>query len=413
MVRVTSSVRRQWREYDGLVGVLLKTKSAADEATAVAEAIVQHISEITIGDSDMLSVDVQRTPKGPVILLIDCGDLDRALNWIIEGLTERGLDDATLTTMPIVRPYHGHGLLTSAGDELGVVSAFLAIRGMPSETNGVRHWTVSEEDTEAALNELIAWALALPGGERVADLCTGQVYTRVMTSDVLPAMRLRAHRLAPHRLQTNSAIVYAGSAFRQVEVLPDMGLAMAAQGSEVPADFDWESALRDITSVLRAVGPWCVYGHATRGFQPPQTIHPYHGSLQGKHLRTEEQRMAAERGQLFDAFGVMRLRPAQVEGVDLEGWRLSSTSTQDQVLLQHNSPDRWFRDERVDQSTLSAARSLFSERLLDPTGEKDVDAWEMTRQRWAYIADRYPGSTPPNYWERRRGAKGAGASSDG
>src|SRR5947208_1522055 len=83
MVRVTSTVRRQWRETEGHVGVLLKTGLPAVEATAVAESIVADIATlIENDDSDMLSVDVQRTPKGPAILLTECGDLDRALAWI-------------------------------------------------------------------------------------------------------------------------------------------------------------------------------------------------------------------------------------------------------------------------------------------------------------------------------------------
>lgn len=356
MVRVSSTVRRRWREENGYTGILVKTRLEADAALALVEDVVASV-ETLAGLNDWLPVmQVCRTPTAPSLSLSKGGDLDRTLQMIAAELEVRGYADAVLAGLPIRRPLHGHGIASSPADLVGFVKAFIALRGRSAGLQGRRPlWDTSEDDASAALEYLVDWVLALPGVETAAHISTGHHFTPVLVRDALSPLRsvLKGH--GPMSIERGvNLIAYAGPTFRSLQVDRARGEAVIAAGAERDHLFRWDSALPSVDRVVDEAGDWCSYAHLTRGFQCADLFQgASHGSVRRAVNRGyREDRFVVERDELFDAFGVMRLHRTFAERrTNLpRQWTVRPSSAEgDFVMIRHNQPEASSASHRLTQ----------------------------------------------------------------
>ena len=390
---------------DGHVALLVKTQLRPEDGFNLAEEITDEVRlAYEDQDDDPVQFSVQRTPKGPAIFLAECVDLDLAIAKLSAALSNRGYDDATLTTVPIVRPYHGHGLTPLPSDEMGSINGYLAFRGTRGMDGRLATWEVAADDAEAALRQLVDWVLALPNAEPVADVCTGLYYTRVSLPDIYPVMQARMRSMTRRTLQTNAAIVYAGHAFREVSVVPTSGKATFCEGSELVREFDWRLALDDARTVLSESGAWCDYGHLTRG-HAVFSVGSDHHSLRTPRKATigPTERIWLEDGRLFDAFGVYRLKKTVAEQLPMTPlWTIEPAREPEFSLASHVDPDAWFAAPDLDDATYGRAQQELKGHLIDSDQVliHSISAWHRRQQSYARFAEK--GLVPQTYWERGR-----------
>ena len=392
---------------EGHVALLLKTGLPIADALAVTEAVASELDSIyELQEDDPVQFSIQRTPKGPAIFLEDCADLDQVLQYLSAALTARGHGDATVTTVPIVRPYHGHGLATEAIDEMGSVNGYLSLRGVPKPHGPyLTGWDVARVDADDALRSLLDWAFALPGVEPDADVCTGKYFTRVALEDVSTIMQARMRNMDLLTLQTNCVITYAGHSFREVKVLPAKGVAEVAEGSEVAAEFDWHTSFTGVRRPLAHSGAWCTYGHLTRGFDCGTVAwgrpdHPTRRCDEQWTYINMQARLFLEQGFLSDVYGVFRLPNHLADRLLLRPtWNTEPATEPGFTIATHTTPSAWFEHPDLDPTTFDQARGQLGQHLV-PRDKPDHNAWQATLQ----LRERYKreGLRSATYWERGR-----------
>ena len=232
VVSVSSGIRRQLRENEGYGGIVVKLGLPLDEAMAVVRDIATELADTTDLD-DPVQFDVQETPRNPALTIDQCLNTDELVQRLVAALESRGFHDAKLGAMPIVRPLHGHGLTSRPDDVARDVKAYIALPGAPSEHGKLRTWEIDQTQATEALRSGVAWAMSLPGVERLVDVSTGSYTTHVVADGAQRLMEYRLRDTNPLRLQVNRMITYSGHRYRSVSIPPADGVMTLAEGNSL------------------------------------------------------------------------------------------------------------------------------------------------------------------------------------
>ena len=235
------------------------------------------------------------------------------------------------------------------------------------------YWQTSDEDVDAALVELVDWAVSLPGRGAVAAVSsTGDTYVPVPLKDAYTFMRRTQERFT--FTMVNHLIVTAGNDLRSVDLRPREGLVAASEGVRGGKALDWRTSVHSVRTLLSALGEWCAYGHLTRGAgtMSVSTLTPEGDRRVGNPWasRLEDWAELVTGGGFIDAYAIMRLPISdrvQVEAV----WQVSDLSVAS-ILADHPDQAVWFSQPRVDASALDTARRSLGTSLIDRSQERVI-----------------------------------------
>jgi hypothetical protein len=236
-------------------------------------------------------------------------------------------------------------------------------RGWPADEPA---WLVSAEDVSSAVDDLVNWALAIPGRDDNVAVSTGAGFTPVTVDGVLPLMRAAAANASS--ATRTCIVVRAASRFRSVDLTPGYGFSTACDGDIENDRFDWQQSLTDCARLLEQPFQWCGYGHLTRGaIEGGINAHMgvFHGSLRFDADWVDNAllpRFVPASDLLFDIYGHMRLPGAVAGALNLPGaW--DRVDQGNQVVLSDRNTAAWFANTSIDPIRLEDCREAAASQL--------------------------------------------------
>ena len=275
--------------------------------------------------------------------------------------------------MPTVNPYG-----RDAERQIAAVKCWMVLRGAACSTGPAPWagpWTSRSGgdgriDQQAAVAELVDWAVSLPHPCAEAAVSGGTKYEPVPLGDAHAFLQRTLDR--PTWLGTSHLMVTAGAELRSVDVLSQYGFAAASRAVRNGAPLDWQQAVEETRDLLTSAGSWCTHAHLTRGSgsmglsanQPDGDRRVDNPWASNWHDWSE----FVTQGGFFDAYGVMRL-PAHLRAQVEPPWHVSDLPD-GQMVAEHPDLPAWFAASRIDDPTLQHARAVLGDALLDRSGEK-------------------------------------------
>jgi hypothetical protein len=361
-VQVDRRLLARWRQGYSSIGIVVDFGPPVENPLDVVRQVVSDAA------SPLAILRAVRFSSGAVgVWVAGCepDDFEHVLGGLGESLARHEYADATLKMMPIVKPLWGK-------DGLGYLMCSLGLRGIPDPNwasnptprFGPPIFDVDAADREAAVAALCDWATDLDGADPLAVVTAGSsVYTKLDLADAREAMTDLISAGTVHH--SGSMIVTAGERFRQVDLSLGMGVAAVAAGHKHESSFEWRPALDEMVELLTKVGGWCSYANVTRGslLGALMAFRPQHGSLDRTTAWRQDPRLVRlveTRDELFDVFGVMRLRAELAAKLpfDEHDWSLTEPRP-DVVLALHRQPEAWFSSHAIDRRTLAMMRQRF------------------------------------------------------
>ena len=315
MVEIAAGLRRAARRTEGSLGALVRSTGSVE---VTAAAVRQAVQAAAVSDDEIdraTPLEIQETSKGPAVVLTDADpdDMLPVLERLAQRLAEAGLPDATLTVLPTTNPWG-----RDAEDVVAAIKCWMVLRGRrPDGWSGPRgwpldrpYWQTSDEDVDAALVELVDWAVSLPGRGAVAAVSsTVDTFVPVPLNDAYTFMRRTQERFT--FTMVNHLVVTAGNDLRSVDLRPREGLVAASEGVRSGKALDWRTSVHNAHTLLSAVGEWCAYGHLTRGAgtMSTSTLNPDGDRQVGNPWasRLEDWAELVIGGGFIDAYAIMRL----------------------------------------------------------------------------------------------------------
>lgn len=379
-VEIASALRREARQREGPLAALVRSEGAPEVTAAAVRTAIEAFEASDEPLDRATPLQVQETMKGPAVILADAEPTDMlpVLERLAQRLTDAGLTDAVLTSLPRVNP-----LGRDTERAMSAIKCWIVFRGHPaaerppgvgSNMAGVA-WEVDAGDRLAALRALAGWTTALPAsGATAAVTGTGTGYVPVPLSEAFGFMH-RTVEGPKQILYSNRLVVTAGTQFRSLDVRMDDGFASVAQGVRNGAVLDWEAVARDMRQLVTGLGAWAGYAHLTRGQGSMSTssLAPDGDRNIGNPMASESRKWAefVTAGGYFDAYPVMRLpadRRRQVERL----WTVTELPD-GHILAEHPNPAAWFAQIHTDPATLHAARHALGNALADRSHERIYD----------------------------------------
>ena len=233
------------------------------------------------------------------------------------------------------------------------------------------YWQSSEQDVDAALAELVEWAVSLPGRGAVAAVSsTVGTFVPVPLSDAYAFMHRTQQRFTFEMV--NTLVVTSGNDFRSVDLRQRGGLIAASEGVRGGKTLDWLAAASHMRELLAAAGEWCAYGHLVRdvGTSSTSTLSPDGDHQIGNPWASRKENWAelVTGGGFFDAYAVMRLPAATRQQVAAQ-WNVVDLSASC-ILAEHPDQAAWLAQPRTDPATLDTARRSLGEALIDRSQER-------------------------------------------
>lgn len=379
MVEIAAGLRRAARRTEGSLGALVRSTGTVE---VTAAAVRQAVRAAAVSDDAIdraTPLEIQETSKGPAVVLTDADpdDMLPVLERLAERLAEAGLSDATLTVLPTTNPWG-----RDAERAVAAIKCWMVLRGRrPDGWSGLLRgwpverpcWQTSDEDVDAALVELVDWAVSLPGPGAVAAVSsTVDTFVPVPLKDAYTFMRRTQERFT--FTMVNHLVATAGNDLRTVDLRPREGLVTASDGVRGGKALDWQTSVHNTHTLLSAVDEWCAYGHLTRGAgtMSTSTLNPDGDRRMGNPWasRLEDWAELVTGGGFIDAYATMRLPISVRPRVEAE-WQISDLSVAD-IFADHPDQAAWFSQPRVNASALATARRSLGKSLIDRSQERII-----------------------------------------
>lgn len=376
-------LRREARRTEGPLAALVRSDTPPEATTAAVRAAIEAFEASDEPLDRATPLQVQETMKGPAVILTDADPTDMlsVLQRLTQRLTEAGLTDAVLTSLPAVNP-----LGRDTERAMSAIKCWIVVRGQrPADWQGPFGWPmkrpvwdVSAADRLAALRALVDWTTALPArGATAAVTGIGSQYVPVPLSEAFGFMHRTMEGPQPI-LYSNRLVVTVGTQFRSLDIRMDKGFAALAQGVRNGAVLDWEAATGDMRQLITGLGAWAGYAHLTRGWGSLGTssYHPDGDRNIGNPMASDPQDWAEfiTAGGYFDAYALMRL-PAERRDQVKPLWTVTELP-HGHILAEHPNPAAWFAQPHINPATLQNARQTLGPALADRSNERIYDYYQ-------------------------------------